>query len=104
MKITIILIIIVISFSIPLFAQEFSVDGNTVGLWHFNEGIGTIANDNSSSNNHGQINGATWTADGKFGNALSFDGNSDHIIITSPFTGIQNTFTILNYNYESLPH
>lgn len=36
-------------------------DGSMVGYWNFNIPSGTILFDNSGNNNHGEINGATWT-------------------------------------------
>jgi hypothetical protein len=44
----------------------------------FDEGSGTVAYDESFNNNDGTITGATWT-EGKFGNALSFDGSGDYV-------------------------
>jgi hypothetical protein len=59
---------------------------------HFNEGSGTVAYDSSGNNNNGNlVNGPTWV-DGKFGKALSFDGNDDYMQIISG--GGLNTFTI----------
>jgi len=51
-----------------------------VGLWHFDEGSGAIAYDNSGKDNHGTIFGASWD-DGQsgFGKALSFDGSNDYV-------------------------
>ena len=46
---------------------------NIVGMWLFNEGDGSVATDSSKQGNDGTIHGATWV-DGKFGNALEFDG------------------------------
>jgi hypothetical protein len=46
-----------------------------VGWWSFNEGSGTVVSDSSGNGNAGAINGATWV-DGKYGKALSFDGNN----------------------------
>ena len=56
------------------------VIGNLVGLWHFNEGSGTNADDSSGKDNHGTISGASWV-DGQsgFGKALSFDGADDYV-------------------------
>ena len=54
------------------------IDG-LVGAWHFDEGEGTTAYDSSGNGNHGTIYGATWTTDGKFGKALSFDGTDDYV-------------------------
>ena len=45
---------------------------------HFDEGSGTIARDSSGYGNDGTIYGATWV-DGKYGEALSFDGIDDYI-------------------------
>ena len=86
----------IFTFSIA-FSQEFTPDANTVGLWHFNEGTGLITSDASGNGNNGQLSGTSWTTQGKFGNALSFDGNSDKVQRNSPFSGIQNIFTIELY-------
>ncbi len=45
-----------------------------VGTWHFNEGEGTLAEDQSCNGNNGIIEGATWVS-GMIEGALSFDGN-----------------------------
>jgi len=48
-----------------------------VGLWRFDEGSGTIANDASGNGHHGTlVGGPTW-AGGKIGAALDFDGQDD---------------------------
>jgi len=49
-----------------------------VAYYPFDEGSGTNVNDGAGSNN-GTINGATWTTSGKYGNALTFDGNNDYV-------------------------
>jgi len=36
---------------------------DSVGLWHFNEGVGDVALDSSDYGNHGGIHGAEWTTD-----------------------------------------
>src|SRR4051812_39747199 len=43
-----------------------------VAAYSFDEGTGTTVNDASGNGNDGVINGASWTSDGRFGNALSF--------------------------------
>lgn len=48
-----------------------------VSIWHFDQGSGTIAFD-SSDDNDGTVNGATWTT-GVQNNALLFDGENDFI-------------------------
>jgi len=55
------------------------MDADTVALWHFNEGSGVKAFDAAANGNHGDIFNATWTAGGKFGNALDFNGSSSFV-------------------------
>jgi hypothetical protein len=45
----------------------------------FEETSGTLVNDVSTAKNNGTINGATSTATGRFGRALSFDGINDRV-------------------------
>ena len=55
---------------------------NLVGLWHFDEGSGTIAEDTSGNGNDGTLTNmdpATDWVDGKLGKALDFDGVDDHV-------------------------
>ena len=55
-----------------------------VGLWHFDEGIGTTANDSSVNNNNGILHNFSdtyWVADQWGGYALSFDGMNDYVDI-----------------------
>ena len=47
------------SFSPPQY--EFQNDVNTKGLWRFNEGNGGQVLDASGNNNHGNINGTSWS-------------------------------------------
>jgi N,N-dimethylformamidase beta subunit-like, C-terminal/Domain of unknown function (DUF4082)/Concanavalin A-like lectin/glucanases superfamily/Fibronectin type III domain/Viral BACON domain/Bacterial Ig domain len=54
---------------------------NLVGAWGFNETTGPTAADSSGQNNTGTITGATHTAAGKFGGALSFNGTSDWVTV-----------------------
>ena len=60
-------------------AQEYQPDSNTVGLWHLNELFGDSVYD-ASGNNNGNAVGAAITS-GKFGEARSFDGNSDYVVV-----------------------
>jgi hypothetical protein len=52
-----------------------------VAAYGFEEGTGTIATDASGSGNNGTLSGPTWIAEGRFGNALSFDGANDLVTI-----------------------
>jgi len=53
-------------------------DGNTILMLNVDEGTGN-PQDSSGKGNHGTITGATWTTQGKFGNALEFDGVNDMV-------------------------
>jgi len=53
-----------------------------VAAFGFNENTGTVANDNSGNGNNGILtNGPAWSAAGKFGAAISFDGTDDFVNI-----------------------
>jgi PKD repeat protein len=53
-----------------------SGQSDPVAAYSFDEGVGTTAADASGNGNTGMLDGATWTAAGKYGGALSFDGSS----------------------------
>ena len=73
-----------------------------VGWWRFDEGTGTIAEDSSGNGNNGTIYGATWV-EGKYGNALSFDGIDDYIgsIGSASFWQSLGNKTIIAWIYPS---
>ena len=62
-----------------------------VGYWKFDEGADNTCSggvndacDSSGYGNDGARTGATWTNEGKFGKALSFNGTSDYVDVTDP--------------------
>jgi hypothetical protein len=55
--------------------------GGLVAAYGFSEGSGTSVTDISGTGNTGTISGATWTAAGRFGQALSFDGVNDLVSV-----------------------
>ena len=57
------------------------VDDGLVGYWSFNEGAGKTAVDVSGNGLDGKIEGAPKWVEGKFGSALDFDGEDDHVVI-----------------------
>jgi len=74
-------------------------DDGLVAGWHFDEGSGSIAKDSSGNGNDGTIHGATWV-DGKFGKALSFDGEDDYVEVhDSPSLDITDAITIEAWIY-----
>jgi cytochrome c peroxidase len=52
-----------------------------VAAYSFDAGSGTALADSSGNANNGTISGATWTASGRTGSALSFDGVNDIVNI-----------------------
>jgi subtilisin-like proprotein convertase family protein len=52
-----------------------------VAAYGFNEGTGTSAADVSGIGNNGVVGSATWTATGKYGGALSFNGSTARVNI-----------------------
>lgn len=66
------------------FADETQAGGppsGLVGAYGFDEGSGAAVDDRSQAGNDGTISGASWSTQGKFGNALSFDGTNDRVAI-----------------------
>jgi hypothetical protein len=52
-----------------------------VAAYSFNEGAGSVLTDRTGKGHSGTISGATWTGQGKFGSALSFDGVNDWVTV-----------------------
>jgi hypothetical protein len=54
-----------------------------VGAWGFGEGTGSTAADASGNGNTGTITSAAWSTQGRYGNALSFNGTSSIVRVAS---------------------
>jgi hypothetical protein len=52
-----------------------------VGAWGFNEGSGTTTADASGNGLNGTLSNAAWSAAGKFGDALSFNGTNAWVTV-----------------------
>ncbi|MBU0671102.1 hypothetical protein KKF29_02990 [Patescibacteria group bacterium] len=52
---------------------------SAVGLWHLDQGDGTVAYDRSGKGNNGNITGATWADPGKYDAALDFNGPGSYV-------------------------
>jgi len=69
-------------------------DSDATLVYHFgNENL--TANDSTSNGNDGTVTGATYTTDGMFGGAMSFDGTDDKITINTlyPFSNTDATLS-----------
>jgi chitodextrinase len=60
-----------------------STQGSTglVAAYGFGENTGSLLGDSSGNGNHGSITGASWTTQGQFGSALSFNGTSSFVTV-----------------------
>ena len=66
-----------------------------VGAYSFNEGAGTLVGDASGAANLGTALDAAWSAAGKFGGALSFDGTSSWVTVPdSPSLDLSGGMTL----------
>jgi hypothetical protein len=56
----------------------FTADGNTIGLWHFDETNGATTFANQVSPTNGTLTNSPQFTNGKFGNAIYFNGINQH--------------------------
>ena len=59
--------------------SEYSVDANTVALFHFNQNSGTKVIDETGRYNGTMGAGASWATSGKFSNALQTSGTAQRV-------------------------
>ena len=72
-------------------AHDAGSQTDLVGYWRFDEGQGTIAYDSSDCGNNGSfVRGVGWTENGKYDNALYFDGTPESSGITIPHSDSLN--------------
>ena len=78
------------------------VVGGLVAAYSFNEGAGLTATDFSGNSNTATLNGATWSALGKNGGALAFNGSSSVAVINaSPSLNLTGAMTLEAWVYPS---
>ena len=75
-------------------------DSSLVGYWDMNVGSGDIMPDLSGNGNNGIIYGASWV-DGKFGKALSFDGQNNYVEI--PYNSSLDNFQAITISFWMYP-
>ncbi len=74
----VLLVITLAGLGLPAGVHAESSDDGLVAEWHFDEGSGGVLADSSGNGNDGVIHGATWV-EGKYGQALQFDGVNDYV-------------------------
>jgi glucose/arabinose dehydrogenase/fibronectin type 3 domain-containing protein len=57
--------------------------GGLVGAWAFGEGAGTTTADATGNGNVGTLTGASWSTQGRYGSALSFNGTNSVVRVAS---------------------
>jgi Concanavalin A-like lectin/glucanases superfamily/Bacterial Ig domain len=67
--------------STPQTFTIYNAQSGLVAAYSFNAGSGRVVEDSSGNSNNGAITGASWTAPGRFGGALSFDGDRDWVTV-----------------------
>jgi len=73
------------------FEKPYVTDNHTAGLWHFDENGGSFAQDGSGKGNNATlVGGPTWT-EGRFGNALRFNGVDQYATATTKSFPVSNT-------------
>lgn len=75
--------------------QPVAAPTGLVAAYAFDETAGSIASDASGLGNAGIVSGATWSALGRFGRALSFDGSNDWVTVAdAPSLDLTSAFTL----------
>jgi hypothetical protein len=78
--------------SAPISASTLSgIPPNLVAYYNFNEGAGTVLHDSSGNGSNGTIAGATWSASGKYGGTLVFNGGTGYVIAPNANVGAAMT-------------
>jgi glucose/arabinose dehydrogenase/chitodextrinase len=73
-----------------------------VAAYGFDEGSGSSVGDASGSGNAGQVGSATWSSEGKYGQALSFNGTSSRVTVPdSPSLRLTTAMTLEAWVYPT---
>jgi len=71
---------------VPAASVGANPDPGIVGLWHLDDGTGSIASDSSGYGNDGTLQPSgsepSWTPSGNFDGALVFDGSNDYVLVS----------------------
>ena len=73
-----------------------------VGAYGFSEGAGTGVADASGHGNSGVINGASWTSQGRFGNALNYNGTNWVTVNDADSLDLSGGMTLEAWTYPTM--
>jgi hypothetical protein len=93
--------------AVTITVSNSNIPPGLVAAYSFNQGSGGMALDASGNGNNGTISGATWTSQGRYGNALSFDGVNDlvkasNVTLGAAFTIMAWIYNPTNAQYETI--
>lgn len=98
--------LIILLVAMQAFAQDqYETDDDTVGLWRFNLGTGTIALDRSSNDNDGTLADeyGMWTSSGEYFGGILCDGVVDNVTVSSNSTlDISTSITLEAWIYPTV--
>jgi hypothetical protein len=80
-------------------ALEGIFKGGLMGYWTLDEGSGTIAQDSTVYSNHGTLAGGAHWVVGKHGQAVSFDGADDYVVVPDSLSLRIQQFTLEAWIY-----
>lgn len=85
----------------PVMNLSWTTVSGLAAAYSFDEGSGLTTSDLSSNGNTGSlVNGATWAAAGKYGQAISYDGLNDYVNVGNrSVLNLANNFTIEAWIY-----
>jgi len=74
-----------------------------VASWAFEEGTGSTAADATGKGHDGSVTGASWTTQGRYGNALEFHGGSDVVLVADTADlDLSNAMTLSAWVYPTV--
>ena len=84
-------------------ASTRAVPGDLVAAYSFDEGSGTSVGDASGLGNVGVVEGASWSAAGKNGGALSFNGSSARVrVADSAALDVSSALTVMAWVFPAV--
>jgi hypothetical protein len=102
MRVALLCLSLIITILLPVALSSARIGPESiVGLWLFDEGGGDTARDSSANGNDGTLTGAPEWSDGKYGQALDFDGSADYVAVDdSDSLNITGDITIMAWIYK----
>jgi len=88
-----------VAFKTNIVPHDSKITADTVALWRFDEGSEQTAYDETDNNNDGGLQGDASWATGRYGSAVTFDGDLDYVSIPTSTSLKPNTLTVSAWVY-----